>query len=119
MARLRYAVIMSLDGYFRDRQGGFGWAAPDEEVHAFVNDLERGTGTYLCGRRMYEVMHAWRTDPGLAAASPATADFAGLWRAAEKVVNSASLTAVHASRTRLERGLRPGRRAAAEGHRPS
>jgi len=56
MSALVYTAITSLDGFVADADGGFDWAAPDEEVHAFVNDLERGAGTYLYGRRMYETM---------------------------------------------------------------
>ncbi len=61
MAKLIYSAITSLDGYVADEDGNFDWAAPDEEVHAFVNDLERPVGTYLYGRRMYEVMVVWET----------------------------------------------------------
>jgi dihydrofolate reductase len=106
VARLVYSAITSLDGYVTDRDGRFDWAAPDEEVHAFVNDLERGIGTYLYGRRMYEVMVAWETMP-LSGASPATADFAQVWRAAEKVVYSTTLGlgSVASARTRLERSF--------------
>lgn len=70
MADLIYMAITSLDGYIEDASGGFGWAAPDEEVHAFVNDLIRPAGAYLYGRRMYETMQVWETDPGLASALP-------------------------------------------------
>ena len=59
MANLIYMAITSLDGYIEDEDGKFDWAAPDDEVHAFVNDLERPIGTYLYGRRMYETMQAW------------------------------------------------------------
>ena len=86
MARLIYTAIMSLDGYIEDENGGFDWAVPDEEVHRFVNDLERAAGTYLYGRRMYETMQVWETDPSLAAESPLLGDYAGVWQAAEKVV---------------------------------
>jgi dihydrofolate reductase len=106
VARLVYSAIASLDGYVVDADGSFDWAAPDEEVHAFVNDLERPIGTHLYGRRMYEVMRFWETapadaDPG--AAPDVTADFAGIWQAAHKVVYSTSLAAVSTARTRLER----------------
>jgi dihydrofolate reductase len=106
VARLVYSAIASLDGYVVDADGSFDWAAPDEAVHAFVNDLERPIGTYLYGRRMYEVMRFWetaptRTDPG--AARDVAADFAGLWQAADKVVYSTSLAAVSTARTRIER----------------
>ena len=77
MARLIYSAISSLDGYTEDREGKFDWAAPDEEVHRFINDLEREAGTYLLGRRMYETMQVWETDPAFAADSPITRDYAG------------------------------------------
>ena len=85
MAKLIYSAITSLDGYVADEDGDFDWAAPDEEVHTFVNDLERPVGTYLYGRRMYEVMVGWETDPTLAAQSPLMRDFAEIWQAADKV----------------------------------
>jgi dihydrofolate reductase len=100
MASLIYSAIASLDGYVEDEQGNFDWAAPDEEVHAFVNDLERPVGTYLYGRRMYETMVYWETDDDQAAV---TRDFAEIWRAAEKVVYSRTLQTVSSERTRIER----------------
>jgi dihydrofolate reductase len=105
MAELIYLAIMSLDGYVADEQGAFDWSRPDETVHAFVNDLERPVGTYLYGRRVYEVMTGWETmheTPGL---SPATYDFARIWQAAEKVVYSRTLPEVTTARTRLERAF--------------
>jgi dihydrofolate reductase len=107
VARLIYSVIASLDGYIEDADGTFGWAAPDEEVHAFVNDLERPVGTYLYGRRMYEVMAGWETDPRVAEQSPVTRDFAGIWQAAEKIVYSRTLEAASTARTRIERDFEP------------
>ena len=107
MAKLIYAAITSLDGYIEDDTGGFDWAVPDEEVHAFVNDLERPVGTYLYGRGMYETMAGWETDPDLAALSPHTADFAQIWQAADKVVYSTTLGAASTSRTRIERTFDP------------
>jgi len=106
MADLIYSAITSLDGYVADESGHFDWSMPDEEVHAFVNDLERPVGTYLYGRRMYEVMVSWET---LALADqPAVArDFAAIWRAAEKVVFSTTLDAVSSDRTRIERAFDP------------
>jgi dihydrofolate reductase len=106
MGQLIYTGITSLDGYLADRQGNFDWSAPDEEVHAFVNDLERDAGTYLFGRRMYEVMSVWETmggpdDP------PVIQDFARIWRGADKVVYSSSLTAATTTRTRVERSFNP------------
>jgi dihydrofolate reductase len=100
VAKLIYAAITSLDGYVADQDGNFDWAVPDEEVHAFVNDLERPVGTYLYGRRMYEVMAAWET---LADEHPVARDFAEIWRAADKVVYSKTLTTVSSARTRIER----------------
>lgn len=102
MARLIYSAIMSLDGYIEDDQGRFDWAAPDDEVHAFVNDLERPIGTYLYGRRMYETMVYWETDDDPA---PVAHDYATIWRAAEKVVYSRTLATVSSERTRIEREL--------------
>jgi len=101
MAELVYTAITSLDGFVADADGGFGWAAPDEEVHGFVNDLERGTGTYLYGRRMYETMRFWETDAPEIDASPVSADYARLWRAADKIVFSGTLAGVATTRTRL------------------
>jgi dihydrofolate reductase len=100
------SVIASLDGRVADEDGRIDWAAPDEEVHAFVNDLERPIGTYLYGRRMYETMAGWETDPGLAARSAASAEFAALGQAAEKVVYSRTLDGVATRRTRIERSFR-------------
>ena len=88
MASLHYAAICSLDGYVVDEHGNFDWAAPDEEVHAFVNDLERPMGTHLYGRRMYEVLVAWETMPTGPDQPAVIRDFAELWRAADKVVYS-------------------------------
>ncbi len=100
MARLIYSAIASLDGYVEDEQGNFDWAAPDEEVHAFVNDIERPAGTHLYGRRMYETMVYWETGGDHTAVSR---DFAESWRAAEKVVYSRTLQTVSSERTRIER----------------
>ena len=106
MAKLIYSAIASLDGYVADEDGNFDWAEPDEEVHRFVNDLERPVGTYLYGRRMYEVMASWETAGG--ADQPAfVRDYAEIWRAADKVVFSTTLDVVTTPRTRLERTLDP------------
>ena len=105
--RLEYTVIVSLDGYHSDAEGGFDWAHPDEEVHAFVNERERGATTYLLGRRMYETMAVWETDPSLAAGDPVLADFAAIWQAADKIVYSTTLETVFTTRTRLEREFDP------------
>jgi len=107
LAKLVYSAIASLDGYVADEDGNFGWAAPDAEVHAFVNDLERPVGTYLYGRRMYEVMVAWETPVGWADQSPVTQDYAEVWQAAEKIVYSKTLEATSSARTRVERDFDP------------
>ncbi len=106
MAKLIYSAITSLDGYTADDDGHFDWAAPDEEVHAYVNDLERPVGTYLYGRGMYETMAAWET-MDLAGEPLVMADFAQLWRVAEKIVYSTTLDSVATARTRLERSFEP------------
>jgi dihydrofolate reductase len=106
MAKLIYSAITSLEGYVADERGNFDWAAPDEEVHAFVNELERPIGTNLYGRRMYEVMVAWETMSTVDEPS-VVADFAELWRAADKVVYSRTLKAVSSGRTRIERAFEP------------
>ncbi len=102
-ARLIYTAMASVDGYIEDTQGKFHWAAPDEEVHQFVNDLLRPVGTYLYGRRMYETMKGWETEYGGPSAGRVERDFANLWRAADKVVYSRTLSQVATPRTRLER----------------
>jgi dihydrofolate reductase len=107
MAHLIYSALSSLDGYIEDRDGRFDWAAPDEEVHRFINDLERTAGTYLFGRRMYETMMVWETDPNLAADSPLTQDFAQIWQAADKIVYSRTLTSVSTRKTQIERNFNP------------
>jgi dihydrofolate reductase len=107
MAKLIYSAIASLDGYVEDDHGTFDWAAPDAEVHAFVNDLERPVGRYLYGRRMYETMVYWET-VGTGPDQPAVArDYAQIWRAAEKIVYSRTLERVSSARTRLERDFDP------------
>jgi dihydrofolate reductase len=103
---LIYSAITSLDGYTTDPEGNFDWGAPDEEVLAFLNDLERPIGTYLYGRQMYEVMRYWE-NVNLAGQSPATQDFAGIWRSADKIVYSTSLPGASTARTRIERGFDP------------
>ena len=107
MAKLIYSAISSLDGYVEDEDGNFDWAVPDEEVHAFINDLDRPLGTYLYGRRMYETMIGWETDPTLADRSPLMRDFAQNWQAAHKIVYSKTLEAVSTARTRIERDFDP------------
>jgi dihydrofolate reductase len=107
MAKLIYSAITSLDGYINDEDGNFDWAAPDEEVHRFVNDLARPVGTYLLGRRMYDTLAVWETMPTGGDQSPAMGDFAGIWRAADKVVCSRTLDTVTTARTRIERDFDP------------
>jgi len=103
VSKLIYTMIASLDGYVADESGDFGWAEPDASVHAFINDLERSVGTYLCGRRMYEVMSWWETVGDLSHVPPHIQDFAKLWRAADKVVYSSTLSDTSTSQTRIER----------------
>lgn len=107
MAHLIYFSLASLDGYTEDMAGKFDWAAPDEEVHRFVNDLVRPAGTYLYGRRMYETMKVWETDPNLAADSPLMRDYAEIWQTANKIVYSRTLGAVSTRKTQLERSFDP------------
>jgi dihydrofolate reductase len=107
MARLIYSTISSLDGYVADADGNFDWAAPDEEVHAFVNELERPVGTYLHGRRMYETMVFWETVDTGPNQVQVMRDFAEIWRAADKIVYSRTLEEVSSARTRLEREFDP------------
>jgi dihydrofolate reductase len=106
MAKLIYSTIASLDGYVADEQGNFDWAAPDEEVHGFVNDLERSVGTYLYGRRMYETMVYWENPP-VDDQPPFIRDYAEIWQAADKVVYSGTLEATSSARTRIERAFDP------------
>lgn len=103
MAKLIYSAIASLDGYVEDREGKFDWAAPDDEVHAFVNELERPVGTYLYGRRMYETMVYWETVGTGPDQLPPIRDYAEIWRGADKVVYSRTLQAATSERTRIER----------------
>jgi dihydrofolate reductase len=107
VAKLIYMAIPSLDGYVADEDGNFDWAKPDDEVHAFVNDLERPIGTHLYGRRLYEVMIGWETMHTLPDQTPLTLDFAAIWQAAEKVVHSRTLETVSSARTRIERDFDP------------
>ena len=107
MAKLIYTAIASLDGYIEDEHGKFDWAEPDEEVHNFVNDLERPIGTHLYGRRMYETMKVWDGDEILEGQPQVMHDYAEIWRAAEKIVYSRSLAEVETARTRRERTFAP------------
>jgi len=107
MAKLIYSAITSLDGYVADADGSLDWAAPDEEVHAFVNDLERPIGTYLYGRRMYETMLYWETANAVAGQPGVERDFTAIWQAADKVVYSKTLTTASSARTHIERDFDP------------
>jgi dihydrofolate reductase len=107
VGRLIYSALASLDGYVEDVRGDFSWAAPDEEVHAFVNELERPVGTYLYGRRMYDTMVYWETASTAGDQPAVMRDFAEIWRAAEKVVYSRTIREVASARTRLERDFDP------------
>jgi len=107
MPKLIYSAITSLDGYVADEDGNFDWAEPDEEVHSFVNELERPVGTYLYGRRMYEVMAYWETASAVADQPSVMQDFAEIWQSAEKVVFSKTLKQASTARTRIERDFDP------------
>jgi dihydrofolate reductase len=107
MATLLYVLNASLDGSVADEDGKLDWTAPGEEYYAFLNDLVRPVGTYLYGRRLYELMAAWETDPAAAAQSPAAREFAATWQAADKVVYSRTLQAAATTRTRIERDFDP------------
>ncbi|MDQ6744049.1 MAG: dihydrofolate reductase family protein [Candidatus Dormibacteraeota bacterium] len=107
MAKLIYSAITSLDGYVADADGNFEWAAPAEDVHAFVNDLERQVGTYLYGRRMYDTMAAWETIRTLPDQPPVVRDFAEIWHGADKIVYSTTLETASSARTRIEREFDP------------
>jgi dihydrofolate reductase len=108
MARLIYSAIASADGYVEDATGRFDWAAPDEELHCFVNDLERPVGTYLYGRRMYQTMLYWETARTVPGQPSFVREFTGIWQAAEKIVFSKTLQSVPSARTRIERDFDPG-----------
>jgi dihydrofolate reductase len=120
MAKLIYSVITSLDGYVADEDGNFDWAVPDEEVHTFVNNLERPVGTYLYGRRMYETMVYWETAHTVVDQPPFMQDFAELWQAADKIVYSKTLETVSSARTRIDRDFDPAvvRQMKAQAERP-
>jgi dihydrofolate reductase len=107
MAKLIYLFNVSLDGYIEDEDGKFDWGAPGEEYYSFINDLQRPVGTYLYGRRLYELMQVWETDPAAAAQSPGAREFAKIWQAADKVVYSRTLEAASTTRTRIERDFDP------------
>ena len=107
MAKVIYVTNVSLDGFIEDEHGGFDWTEPDDEQFAFITDLVRPIGTHLYGRRLYETMAVWETDPALAAQSEPMADFARVWQAADKIVYSTTLNAVSTTKSRLERRFDP------------
>ncbi|CAD5992130.1 dihydrofolate reductase family protein [Agreia sp. COWG] len=107
MAQLLYSAITSLDGYSADAGGDFSWGAPDEEVHAAINEQQRSIGTYLYGRRMYEIMRFWESEQAIADDDPIAADYGRIWRAADKVVYSATLAEASTQHTRIERSFQP------------
>jgi dihydrofolate reductase len=107
VAKLVYVTNVSLDGYIEDTHGSFNWTEPDAEVFVFITNLVRSVGTWLYGRRLYEMMSVWETDATLAAQSEAMADFANAWQAGNKVVYSTTLSDVSTARTRLERSFDP------------
>jgi dihydrofolate reductase len=108
MARLIYSAIASADGYIEDADGSIDWAAPDEELHRFVNELERPVGTYLYGRRMYQTMLYWETAHQVPGQPSYVQDFTRIWQAADKIVFSTTLASVSSARTRIERTFNPG-----------
>jgi dihydrofolate reductase len=103
VARLIYNAIASLDGFIEDAEGKFDWAAPDEEVHAFVNELQRPIGTHLLGRRMYETLLFWESPPDLEHEPAVVQEFAEIWKGADKVVYSKKMSTPSSARTRIER----------------
>jgi dihydrofolate reductase len=107
LGKLMYTALTSLDGYVADEDGNFDWAEPDEEVHSFVNDLERPVGIHLYGRRMYEVMVFWESVPADAGQPPVIRDFAEIWRAADKIVYSKTLETVASAKTTIKRDFDP------------
>jgi dihydrofolate reductase len=107
MAKLIYVANVSLDGYIEDANGRFEWTAPIDEVFIFITDIVRPLGTYLYGRRLYETMAVWETDPTLAGQSELMADFANVWQAADKIVYSTTMPVVSTTNTRLERRFDP------------
>jgi dihydrofolate reductase len=107
MVKLIYVANVSLDGYIEDAHGSLDWTEPSDEVFAFITDLVRTVGTYLYGRRLYETMAVWETDPAFAAQSELMADFANVWQTADKVVYSTTLGAAPTANTRVERRFDP------------
>ena len=106
MGKLIYSMITSLDGYVSDADGNFG-GAPEEDLHVFINECARSVGTYLLGRRMYEMMVYWETAHSVADQTPFELEFARIWQAADKVVYSTTLERVASEKTRIERAFDP------------
>ncbi len=107
MAKLIYLLLMSLDGYIEDTEGNFGWAAPDEQVHTYINELASPIGTYLYGRRMYETMVYWETAHTIPAQPQFVLDWARQWQSAQKIVYTTTLAEPHSARTKIERAFDP------------
>ncbi|MCA0296561.1 MAG: dihydrofolate reductase family protein [Actinobacteria bacterium] len=107
MPKLFYVMNMSLDGYIEDKQGAVDFSPVDDEVFTDQTQLLASTGTFLYGRRLYDTMAVWETNPALAKTSQMTADFAGTWQAAEKIVYSTSLAEPYTAHTRIERRFEP------------
>jgi dihydrofolate reductase len=107
MGKLICTEITSLDGYINDEDGKWDWSAPDAEVHRFVNELERPIGTYLIGRRLYDVMKYWETAHEQPDLPEAELEYARVWQSAEKIVYSTTLTEPESARTRIERTFDP------------
>ena len=107
MAKLIYVTNVSLDGFIEDAQGRFDWTEPSDEVFTFITDVVRPVGTHLLGRRLYETMAVWETEPALAAQSELMTEFANVWQTADKIVYSTTLHAVSTANTRLERRFDP------------
>ena len=107
MGKLIYAANISLDGFLEVETGAFDWSVPDEDVHALWNEHQRHIGTSLYGRRMYETMRVWDSDDWLTNEPPVVREYAEIWRNADKVVYSTSLTDVSTARTRIEQQFEP------------
>lgn len=103
MSKLIYVMPTSLDGFIAGDTDDMDWSAPDEEVMAFINDMHRPIGTYLYGRKNYEVMTVWETTDVIPDRTPTMIDFGRIWQAADKIVYSKSLETVATAKTRLER----------------
>lgn len=105
MADLVFMAMMSIDGFMADAEGNFDWAHPDEDVHRFINDRERATGTHLVGRKMYEIMSYWDTDEATTSQIDFEREYAEIWQGAHKIVYSRTLPSVSSANTTLERSF--------------